>query len=307
MKIEKNRIVFGSVLAIVVIFIISYSILIMSGDEEESQNLKQTTLPELNSEQKQYDSKLDAINDLEEVRETNAPSIYDEKLLDPVGYYDPDLMHKEKERIVDSIYTSGRINYIENRYRNSAPTTIIEKENPKPGSVRPKEQEKISAKEMGLEHQLFFSSNGVNKINPTATNTDEVLYVEVDGNQKVKANYRLRMRLTQDAMINGALIPENTPVYGFVSFQPNRVMIEIENIKHYPVELKAYDLQDGSEGIYVVNSFRAEASRQIIDDVIQDINIPSVPQLGGLKNLFRKSNRNIRVTISNNYQLLLKP
>jgi hypothetical protein len=307
MKIEKNKIVFGSVLAIVVIFIISYSILIMSGDEEENQNLKQTTLPELESEQKKYDSKLDAINDLEEVRETNAPSIYDEKLLDSLGYYDPDLRNKEKERIVDSIYSSGRINYVENSYRNPIPATIVEKENSKPDSVRPKEEEKISAKEMGLEHQLFFSSNGVNTINQTATNTDEVIYVEVDGKQKVKANYRLRMRLTKDAMVNGVLIPKNTPVYGFVSFQPNRVMIEIENIKHHLVNLKAYDLQDGSEGIYAVNSFRAEASRQIIDDVIQDINIPSVPQLGGIKSLFRKSNRNIKVTISNNYQLLLKP
>lgn len=103
MRIEKNKIVFGSVLAIVVIFIISYSILIMSGNEVENQNLKQTTLPELESEQKQYDSKLDAINDLEEARETNAPSIYDEELLDSLGYYDADLMNKEKERIVDSI------------------------------------------------------------------------------------------------------------------------------------------------------------------------------------------------------------
>ena len=37
MKIEKNKIVFGSVLAVVVVFIIAYTISVMSGDESESE------------------------------------------------------------------------------------------------------------------------------------------------------------------------------------------------------------------------------------------------------------------------------
>ena len=34
-------------------------------------------------------------------------------------------------------------------------------------------------------------------------NTDETIYVVVDGDQLVKANTRLRMRLTKTATING--------------------------------------------------------------------------------------------------------
>lgn len=307
MKIEKKKIVFGSVLLLIIVFIVAYSALTFGNGPEASQELKAPLVPALKEEPKVYESKLDAVNDIEEVRESNAPSIYDEKFLDTLGYYDPDLVSKEKDRLLDSIYNSNQIDYSQKTFPQKEPESQDVIVNPKVDSMAPEAPTSISAKELGLEHQLFFSSNGVNKISPTATNTDEVIYVKVDGKQKVKVNYRLRMRLTRDALINGVVIPKNTPVYGFVSFQPNRVMIEIENIKHHPVELKAYDLQDGSEGIYVVNSFRAEASRQILDDVLQDINIPSVPQLGGLKNLFRKSNRNIRVTISNNYQLLLKP
>lgn len=118
MKIEKNKIVFGSVLAVIFIFLISYSVMMMGDDESENENLKQTVVPELEQNQKEYDSKLDAINDLKEVRETNAPSIYDEKLIDSLGFYDADLPEKEKERIVDSIYASGQIKYSERSYRN---------------------------------------------------------------------------------------------------------------------------------------------------------------------------------------------
>ena len=41
--------------------------------------------------------------------------------------------------------------------------------------------------------------------------------------------------------------------------------------------------------------------------VIGDINIPSVPQVGGLTQVFRRSNRRVKVTVLNNYRLILKP
>ena len=118
MKIEKNKIVFAAVLAVIFIFLISYSVMVMGDDESENENLEQTLIPDLEENQKEYDSRLDAINDLKEVRENNAPSIYDEKLIDSLGFYDPDLPEREKERIVDSIYDAGKIKYSEKKYRN---------------------------------------------------------------------------------------------------------------------------------------------------------------------------------------------
>ena len=138
-------------------------------------------------------------------------------------------------------------------------------------------------------------------------NTDAEILVEVDGNQVVKTNYRLRMRLIKDALINGVKVPRNTPVFGFISFKPNRALIEIENIDHRPVKLKAFDLQDGSEGIYVENSFRADVSREVVDDIVGDINIAGVPQVSGIQKVFRKNQRTVKVTVTNNYKLILKP
>ncbi|AYN66481.1 conjugative transposon protein TraM [Euzebyella marina] len=307
MKVEKNKIIFAGVLAIIFLFLISYSVMLMEDEDNDEDTLQQTLVPELEDDQKEYDSKLDAINDLKEVRESTAPSIYDEKLLDSTGLYNPDLPEQKKQRIVDSIYKAGKIKYSEKRYQNLGQKRVVQQTTPKVDSAEVKREQKIEAEELGLEHQLFFAASPKPNEVSIIGNTDETIYVVVDGDQVVQANTRLRMRLTKSATINGKLMPKNTPVFGFISFQPNRALIEIENIKHHPTKLKAFDLQDGSEGIYVENNFREEVTREVFDDVIGDINIPSVPQVGGLTQVFRRSNRRVKVTVLNNYRLILKP
>ncbi|SRX53887.1 conjugative transposon protein TraM [Aequorivita sp. CIP111184] len=307
MKIEKNKIVFAAVLAVIFIFLISYSVMVMGDDESENENLEQTLIPDLEENQKEYDSKLDAINDLKEVRENNAPSIYDEKLIDSLGYYDPDLPEREKKRIVDSIYDAGRIQYSEKQYQNFGNKKTVQQNTKKIDSTDFQREQKIHAKELGLEHQLFFAASPKPNELSVIENTDATIHVVVDGDQVVKVNARLRMRLTKAATINGKKMPKNTTIFGFISFQPNRALIEIENIKHHPTRLKAFDLQDGSEGIYVENNFRAEATNEVLDDIIGDINIPTVPQVGGITKVLKRNNRNIKVTVLNNYRLILKP
>ncbi|WP_445731039.1 conjugative transposon protein TraM [Mariniflexile sp.] len=307
MKIEKNKIVFGSVLAVILIFLISYSVLLMGDDEKQNDNLKQTLVPELEQEQEDYSSKLKAIDDLKEVRETNAPSIYNEKLIDSLGFYDPDLLEKDKIRIVDSIYNLGRINYTENQYREAKPKASNIASEKKTDSIISNDYKTIAPKEIGLEHQSFFASNPQKNTNSNILKTDSTIFIVVDGNQTVKKNFRLKMRLEKDAIINNRVIPKNTAVYGFISFKPNRVIIDIENILHQPIKLKAFDFQDGSEGIYVENSFRADATSEVIEDAVDDINIAGVPQVTGVKKIFQRSNRQVKVTIVNNYKLILKP
>ncbi|PJX21943.1 conjugal transfer protein TraM [Psychroflexus sp. S27] len=307
MKIEKNKIVFATVLVAIFIFLISYSLIVLGDDESKNDSLKQTVVPELKQDQKEYDSKLDAINDLKEVRETNAPSIYDEKLLDSTGLYNPKLPELEKERIVDSIYDANRVQYFNKRYSNIGSKKIIQEKTSKVDSSEIKKEQQIQVKELGLEHQLFFAAEP--KVNELAIlgSTDKAIYAKVDGDQVVKVNSRLRMRLTKSAIINGKKMSKNSLLFGFISFQPNRALIEIENIQHHPTKLKAFDLQDGSEGIYVENNFRAEATSEVLDDIIDDINIPTVPQVGGISKILRRNNRNVKVTVLNNYELILKP
>lgn len=305
MKIEKNKIVFASALLCVVLFIVAYATFIMDNDEEPPIESNQIPLPKLEEGQKTYESKLDALNELKDVRQTIVPSIYDDRLLDSTGVYDPDLLDKEKIRMIDSIYKEGRIAYSERISEDDFPKPSNEVIPIKLDSIEAEKEAVISAKELGLEHQLFFASNPKENPNDKILGKQSILVI-VDGTQTVKTNYRLNMRLMEDAFINGIHVPRNTPIYGFVSFRPNRTIIDIVKINHQPVKLKAYDLQDGNEGIYIENSFRADASREVVDDVIQDINIAGLPQVGGVKKLFQRDNRTIKVTVLNNYQLILK-
>ena len=191
MKVEKNKIVFAAVLVVIFIFLISYSVMIMGDDESENKNLEQTLVPDLEENQKEYDSKLDAINDLKEVRENNAPSIYDEKLLDSTGLYNPDLPEIEKERIVDSIYNAGKIQYSAKKYGNLEQKKVAQKSSQQIDSTEIIREQKIQAKELGLEHQLFFAAAPKPNEVSIIGNTDETIYVVVDGDQIVKANTRL--------------------------------------------------------------------------------------------------------------------
>lgn len=307
MNIEKNKIVFGTILALIVIFIGAYMMTLLHKNDDTYIDSKQIPMPELENETEVYNSKLDAINALKDVRETNAPSIYDESLLDSTGIYDPDLLDKEKMRIVDSIYNQGRINYTENNYRSLKPKSIEIPIKLTIDSVLPEIAQTISAEQLGLEHSLFFAAAPVLNDTFGDPKNNQMIYAAVNGDQIVKTFSRLEMRLTKPAFINNELLPKNTYLYGFVSFKPNRTLIHITNINHKPASLIAYDLQDGNEGIYVVNNFQSEASKAVVDDAIDEINIPSIPSIGVLKKVFQRSNKNVKVTITNNYQLLLKP
>lgn len=303
MKIEKNKIVFASVIIIVLIFLVAYSTLVLMGGEEDLENLDQVQVPQLTEEKKNYSSKIDALNDLKEVRERQVPSIYSDELLDSLGVYDPFLEEKEKEWAVDSIYTYGRFDYEEGGYRTEdtgEDTEVVQ------------QPENITTPETDFkeQHSVFFRSAPVVSLaQPTTANVEVVngFLAEVNGDQQVRINDRLELILGEDIRVGEKEFLKNTLIYGFVNLEPNRVLLKITHINDHPVKLKAYDLQDGNEGIYIEHSFRSDARREVLDDVVQDINIAGLPQLGGIKNIFRRNNRNIRVNIYDQYQLLLKP
>jgi len=308
MKMDKKKITFAVVIGAVVIFIVAYSILTFGSDKDKQDELSQPLVPTLETANDDYTSRLDAVDDLKEVRETNAPSIYDEKYLDSTGVYDPDFIEKEKIRLVDSIYTNSQIDYSTSTYKkpNLVKENVISTVTEKEKENQEKEEAEalqLEAKEMGLEQQLFFASNPLPK---TVDDSTPTLNVIVDRKEVLRVNDRIEMRTQHDVTIEGYFIPRNTQLFGIVSFKPNRVLLEIENIKNIPFAFKAYDYRDNLEGIYIKNSFREELRQQVLGDVIDDINVPGIPQVSGVKKIFQRSNRQVKVTVNNNYVLSLK-
>ena len=301
---DRNKIIFISLIGLVVTFIICYAVFAVGEGDAAETELDRTDVPELRDGHKEYSSKLDAINDLKEVRESSAPSIYDESLLDSTGTFDPMNQERERQRIVDSIYRNGRIEYASGSDSKAGANFTGN------GTQDSKGDSKPSFPDLSKAHKAFFDGTekpGTKTVDGMAKRTDPFIMVEVNGEQTVRNDERLELRLAVDALINGDSVPRNSLVYGFASFKSNRVFISITNIDNRAVDLKAYDLMDGNEGIYIKNSVRAEATGEVLDDIVQDINIPGVPQIGGIKQVFRRNNRNVRATIYDQYQLILKP
>ncbi|MCR9226629.1 MAG: conjugative transposon protein TraM [Flavobacteriaceae bacterium] len=299
MKLEKNKIVFIGFLLAILVFIVLYAISL--NKETEEPELKQPKVPELKDEPEEYGSKLEAVDAIKEQREAPKPSLYEEGHIDSTGTYEPLLEEKERQRIVDSIYREGRIDYGERTYRK--PKKIpLKNENlttPKPHRDSTQKTEPI---DFSKAHEKFFDHNS------SDTDTKPPMAVAmVNGEQTVRSKNRLELRLKEAVELNGRRFDRNTLLYGFVSFRANRVFVTIDHIGPYPLKLKAYDLLDGGEGIYVENSYREEATREVLDDAVQDVNLPGMPQVSGIKQVFRRSNRTVKVTIHDQYQLILKP
>ena len=310
MKMDKKKIVFVAVIGVVILFIISYSVFVLGEDGDDTNKLQHTLVPELEEREDMYTSKKVAVDAIKEERERIAPSIYDERFLDETGMYDEDLLDKKKQRIVDSIYRLGRIDYSQDSV-DTGTKKPLRKKRRKKGEVIDTKDTISPLKAMGLEHQMFFA------VSPQvlADGTGESLEVEIDGEQTVKLNDRLQMRATQNTTVQGIEVKKNTLLYGIVKFRPNRVILNVENIEGTPLKLKAYDNADGLEGIYIRNSFRGDVFNEVLGDVIQDFNIPGVPDVSGavntgvsgVKKVFQRNNRNVKVTVNNNYKLILRP
>ena len=300
MKIDKKKVVFISIIMIVLLFIMSYTMLIFM-EEEVPEKLHIPSVPELKEEQEEYSSKIDALDAIKEERERSIPSVYSENYLDSLDAYAP-AIEDDREWMVDSIIRLGivepeqKAGYEEENNREEPSGT----DELTMGPVVPIE-------DLSAGHAAFFLSSVSSEILPKQIkDTRQKIRAEVNGTQTLRSGDRLELILVEEADIDGTIFPKNTTLYGFASLQLNRVHIRITHIKNREAELKAYDLQDSNEGIYVKNSFSAEAGREVLDDVVQGINIAGLPQIGGIKNIFRKNNRNMKVTILDQYQLILK-
>ena len=299
MKIDKKKVVFFSVITTMVIFIFSYTMFVMS-DSESSTELQQPEIPELKEVEKTYTSKIEALEDIKENRERNIPKIYPDKFLDSLDAYSPAIEDTEVEWKFDSLSRFGNLN-------NSFHDTVIIDGNElgsETGIAKGVALKASDIEDLAVGHTTFFL--GAIHTDERMLNSGKAFHAEINGTQTVHTGDRIEIILKEDLVYKEFFFPRNTKLYGFAFLQLNRLNIEISHVANQQLKLKAYDLQDSNEGIYIRNSFKAEAGREVFDDVLEDINIGGLPQLSGIKNIFRKNNRKLKVTVYDQYELLLK-
>lgn len=300
MRPDKRSIVVIAMLLVVVTFIIIYAMMIMGEEPTDKEYFGDPVVPELKEEPEQFETRLEAVDNLSEEKPVSPPGLYEEDLINDQGKYDPYLDEKNKVALMDSILRSGP-DLEDYQYEEPATTRII-----KPVDSTPPVTRHGQLIQIGYGHSGFFMTAPVVKVTEKL-NDDSPIRVEVNGNQVVHKDERLELKLVDPLIIKQDTIPSNTIFYGFCSFQPNRLLLKVHEVGHIPFHMEAYDISDGQQGIYIENSFRSQAATEVIDDVIQDINVSGVPQVSGLKGIFQRSNRSVKVKVLHQYQLYLKP
>lgn len=299
MKLQKNKIVFVMVMVCMVLFTVVYAMFTFGKDKEDVMEPDRIPIPDLEGSPVEYESKLEAIEAIKEERDIMAPQLYPDHMVDDKGYFNPDYMEYEKHRIIDSVYRSRSVPAKSSpSEKNDAVTAQVRTVAEVPNTDSLEVPVTISIQELALSHQLFFASQ-------PRLSIDLGTKAHVDGNQMVKEGHRLAMRLDNDMRINGQRFPRGSRIYGFVTIRPNRVLLDIVRVGEHQVKLKVYDLQDGKEGIYVENQLKGEILESGLDATLGEINVPGIPQVSGIKRIFQRNNRTIKVEIKHRYQIKL--
>ena len=201
MKIDKKKVVFGSIVTIVLIFIVSYTMLVLMKDDTPNL-LKQTELPELKEVQETYESKLEALNDIEEERERTIPKMYSEALLDSLGIYETDLQEEQRVQIIDSFYRYASASDFENPFLED---TVVPNGLATPGPILL--AEKTTTDFLPAHEAFFLAGSGALKNSASITKKLPEILAAINGDQTVRTKDRLELILREPAWIGGVFFP----------------------------------------------------------------------------------------------------
>lgn len=166
-----------------------------------------------------------------------------------------------------------------------------------------------------------FTGNGFYDLNENAVADSSglpAIPAVVQETQTVTSGATIKLRLTEDVMVNGTLIPKNSFVYGSCNVEGERLKINITGIRFnnslFPVGLSVYDL-DALEGIRVPGAIGRDASKEGTDRTVQSMQLMSLdPSLGAqaasagleaVKGFASKKVKLVRVTVKAGYPVLL--
>ena len=135
---------------------------------------------------------------------------------------------------------------------------------------------------------------------------------------------KVKFRLLDPMEIDGVTIPRHSFVWGTVSFSGARAIINIDNINYensvLPFKGEIYDGEDGSRGISAPDNAVNDAAKEAGDGAVNET--PAIPSSHGsavvlasnlanrgasaIKNTVSKGVRKQKLTISDNYKVLIK-
>lgn len=137
--------------------------------------------------------------------------------------------------------------------------------------------------------------------------------------QTITSGATVKLRLLQDAYIQGQLVPKGSFIYGPCSLTGERLQIEIPSVRLnnnalFPVSLTVYDL-DGLPGIRIPGSINQDAGKESSEQGMQALSMGSIdPSVGAqataagieaAKNLLKRKIKLVKVHLKADYPVLL--
>lgn len=222
-----------------------------------------------------------------------------------------DIQHPERlnNRIQQNSLVHKQQVFPVSRIESGAPISILE--NPQQPITDSSKQTKNSLSLNG------FYGTGDNFSD--SLNIESAVPAVIHETQSIVSGSTVKLRLVDDAYINGILVQKNSFVFGTAVLNGERLLVEIKSIRTgntlLPVSLSASDL-DGMDGIYVPGTIERNSAKESSDKAIQSIALNSLdPTIGAqaagagieaAKTLLSKKVKLVRVTLKAGYQVLLK-
>lgn len=186
---------------------------------------------------------------------------------------------------------------------------------------RKEEPKKVEEKKIYAEIDNGNTKKGFYSISSAENNINRDIRAVVHGEYKnISSGSQVKLRLLDNIRIGNVKIPKNTFIYALLSFGNGRAQLKTEQInyngKMLPFEGIIYD-RDGFMGLYIpdntVSSTKKEAGAEVVSGVDLNISSPSSfvssainSVTGAVQSAVSGSIRDEKITISANYQLIIK-
>lgn len=154
------------------------------------------------------------------------------------------------------------------------------------------------------------STTTSSKATTSGKTTPMIKAVIHNDNKAVKSGSTVRIRISQDCMINGVEIKRNTIISAIASFSAERIKLNITSLsyngQYIDTKLTAYDL-DGIQGIFVPGGIK-EQTKEDVGSSGADAASGTLPIIGGLaKDVLKKSIKEPSAVIYDNHKITLRP
>lgn len=192
-------------------------------------------------------------------------------------------------------------------------TDTVAMDKPKKKVVRKRKPNSGIAAERILQEEEEIRFNTIKAEVPEAkderSETHSFFQAVIDGDQKIRGNTLLKMRLAEPAVINGKAFPPGTRFNGRASLGRQKITVHISRILSSRVDMQVYDY-DYSEGIVLNDAKSAldgaieESTEDGLDDALRDIPYGGIARFGK-QVLKRKSSRNKEVILNDGYPIFI--